>query len=177
MTLAQPLASHCTGCTAAALLPRYSPEQVRIWTLSSCPTVNADTKHTETVIHGFILSFMSLPYNSPGAGCPARITLLFNHIGRAALPVALHCSWNWVIVGQAVGFLAATTHGVSAVRAQTTLPLSGDTLCLCLSAFPQCSLLPWLEFWPHHDPSDEEHCRSFQVARAIFLLQCPQQSG
>lgn len=43
-----------TGCTAAAPLPRYSPEQDRTWTLSSCPTVNADTKHMETVIHLFI---------------------------------------------------------------------------------------------------------------------------
>lgn len=88
--------------------------------------------------HELALQQLYLISSAPGAGCPARITLLFNHIGRAAVPVALQCSWNWVILGQAVGFLAAITHGVSAGRAQTMVWLT--TLSLSGSPFVSASL-------------------------------------
>lgn len=44
--------------------------------------------------HELALQQLYLKASAPGASCPAKITLPFIHIGRAASPVALQCSWN-----------------------------------------------------------------------------------
>lgn len=163
-------------CPSAQVHPRPSQDLDLVQLFPSACRHKTHGDHNSWIyfqFHELALQQLYLISSAPGAGCPARITLLFNHIGRAAVPVALQCSWNWVIFGASCGIpgshyprgfsTESSDHGV------TDHPVpQWATLCLCISAFPQCSLLQ-LELWPHRDPEDEEHCRSFQVATAARL--------
>lgn len=182
VTSAHPLPLHRvhSSCSSAQVHPRPSQDLDLVQLSHSASRHKTHGDRNSWIyfeFHELALQQLYLISSAPGAGCPARITLLFNHIGRAALPMTLQCSWYWVVLGQAAGFLAALTHVVSAVRAQTpvwltTLSFSGTPFV----SLPSLMLPPPLTgALATSDLLDEEHCRSFQVA--IFPLQRPQQSG
>lgn len=69
----------CKRCTATALFPRDSPHWIRIQCLSRIVQLS-NTKCTDNLVHGFLFSFMSLPF-------PACLkTTLFN----------ITSSWSWL---------------------------------------------------------------------------------
>lgn len=89
--------SSSSGCPSAQVHPRPSQDLDLVQLSPSACRHKPHGDHNSWIyfqFHELALQQLYLISSAPGAGCPARITLLFDHIGRAAVPVALQCIWN-----------------------------------------------------------------------------------